>query len=144
MDITSSHEETLQLANRGKRLINYIVDSLTVSVLSLPVAELLNNFRIDIGNRENLYFIIAITSFLYYTIFEATSGVTLGKRITGTKVVDEYGEKPPLKTALLRSLCRFIPFYFIPFLLSEIGWHDSLSKTRVVIRNRNTNATTIQ
>jgi uncharacterized RDD family membrane protein YckC len=135
MDTSSSHEEMLQLANRGKRLVNYIVDSLIVAVLTMPAAELISNFGIDIDNKENLYLIIAITSFLYYTIFEATAGITLGKRITGTKVVDEYGEKPSLLTILLRSLFRFIPLYFISFLFSEVGWHDSLSKTRVVMKS---------
>jgi len=71
-------------------------------------------------------------SFIYYTLFEyANKGRTPGKIATGTIAVREDGHFLTLKDALLRSLCRFIPFEFI----SAFGyrcWHDSLSKTLVI------------
>jgi hypothetical protein len=41
------------------------------------------------------------------------------------------GSKPGLRTILLRTLCRFIPFEPFSF-FGERGWHDGLSDTLVV------------
>jgi hypothetical protein len=41
--------------------------------------------------------------------------------------------RPPFGTMVLRSLCRLIPFEPFSFLGSDArGWHDSITKTRVV------------
>ena len=62
----------------------------------------------------------------------------MGKWITGTRVVDERGDPPSWRQACLRSLARLIPFEAFSVLFSEDGmargWHDSLPRTRVVIR----------
>lgn len=50
-----------------------------------------------------------------------------------TKVINEAGEAPDFKEALLRSLCRLIPFDAFSFLGSDgRGWHDSITNTYVV------------
>ena len=70
---------------------------------------------------------------LYYTVFEAAAGRTLGKFVTGTKVVDQYGNKPSTKDAFLRSLSRFVPFEPFSFLGNTArGWHDTWTNTYVV------------
>ncbi|MBK6979176.1 MAG: RDD family protein [Cytophagaceae bacterium] len=61
---------------------------------------------------------------------------TLGKFITKTIVLKENGEKPTLSDLLIRSLCRFIPFDPLSFLYAQYtpkGFHDTLSKTIVVV-----------
>ncbi|KAF1712957.1 RDD family protein [Pseudoxanthomonas sacheonensis] len=70
----------------------------------------------------------------YYIPQEAAFGFTLGKLITGTRVVNENGEKPTFVQAVLRTICRFIPFEAFSVLLTDParGWHDSLAKTYVV------------
>lgn len=74
-----------------------------------------------------------IAGMLYFTCFEYYSGRTIAKYITKTKVVTENGEKPKLKTVLIRSACRFIPFEQLSFFSStKSGLHDVLSKTMVV------------
>ncbi|OIQ19411.1 MAG: hypothetical protein BM549_10735 [Lacinutrix sp. MedPE-SW] len=80
--------------------------------------------------RENLnYFMIALY-YLYYLIFEYTTGQTIGKIITKTKVVNIDNDlKPSFSTILLRTLCRLIPFEIISYLFSVNGLHDRLSKT---------------
>lgn len=74
----------------------------------------------------------------YYTAMEGLFGLTLGKWLTGTRVVDEHGGSPTLRHALLRSVARLIPFEPLSLLFGEDGnargWHDSLPRTRVVIR----------
>ena len=75
----------------------------------------------------------------YYTVMEGLFGLTIGKWITGTRVVDEAGGPPSWRQALLRSLARLFPFEAFSVLLSEDGaargWHDRLPRTRVVMRN---------
>jgi uncharacterized RDD family membrane protein YckC len=67
----------------------------------------------------------------YYLVFEGLWGRTPGKWVCGTRVVDEDGRKPAFGTVVKRTLCRFIPFEPFSF-LGERGWHDSISKTRVI------------
>ncbi|MBI3228654.1 MAG: RDD family protein [Burkholderiales bacterium] len=69
--------------------------------------------------------------FAYYVFFESIWGRTPGKFVCGTKVVTDDGEAPSTGTILKRSLCRFIPFEPLSF-FGQRGWHDSISKTRVV------------
>lgn len=73
---------------------------------------------------------------LYYIIFESLCGRTLGKIITGSVIIDEYGLKPGFGSILKRTLCRLIPFDGLSFLgASGRMWHDSLSRTYVVEKN---------
>jgi uncharacterized RDD family membrane protein YckC len=70
---------------------------------------------------------------IYYAIFESTTGVTLGKLVTGTKIIGEDGQRPPFGKMLQRSLCRIIPFEPLSYLGSDArGWHDTITKTWVV------------
>lgn len=69
----------------------------------------------------------------YYVFFESLTGRTPGKLLTGTRVVDEQGQKPSFGQILGRSLARMLPFEPLSFFGAENrGWHDSLSKTYVV------------
>lgn len=69
--------------------------------------------------------------FLYYAISEGLGGTTLGKLICGYTVIDEQANKVSFGKAMLRTVCRYIPFEAFSC-LSERGWHDTLSKTYVV------------
>ncbi|RDZ26691.1 RDD family protein [Lysobacter silvisoli] len=89
-----------------------------------------------------LELVLSVVSMLaYYTLMEGAFGFTIGKLITNTRVVDEYGRPPGFGRALLRSLCRFIPFEAFSLLMSEDsvrrGWHDSLARCYVIDRPRN-------
>lgn len=74
----------------------------------------------------------------YYILMEGVFGLTIGKLITGTRVVDERGGPPSVRQAVLRSLARLLPFEAFSVLLSQDGaargWHDTLPRTRVVLR----------
>ena len=68
----------------------------------------------------------------YYVILEGMTGRTLGKLITGTKVVNERGEPPSFGQILGRTFSRFIPFEVFSFLAEDgRGWHDSVPGTYV-------------
>jgi uncharacterized RDD family membrane protein YckC len=81
--------------------------------------------------------------FFYYFLFElSTGGRSLGKWITGTKVVMADGSKPDAVTLLKRNAIRFIPFEgFSAFGNPCSPWHDSWSGTCVIdIRKSQLNA----
>ena len=77
------------------------------------------------------YLIWIVNTLLYYTICEkGFKGYTLGKLITGTRAIRNDGNELTFKDALLRSLCRLVPFEW----LSGFGypWHDTWTKTLVI------------
>ena len=135
-------ETFLPSAGSGRRFANYILDLIffyiifiVIIMLIFILLEIITGYPINyIENRFMDYFIGFISSTTYYTLMEFLSkGRSLGKFITGTKVITLDGDKPDLKTCLIRSLCRLIPFETFSFLGStDSGWHDSISKTRVV------------
>ena len=132
----------LNIAGRGKRLINYFLDMAFSFIIFFILVFL---YEIDVAytgsssswleNASELEWDIlsSLALFVYYIYFETVFNVTPGKLITGTKVVDENGGRPGLKKILIRSLCRYIPFEPLSFFGGDaIGWHDSLSGTVVV------------
>ena len=86
---------------------------------------------------ENEFLINLITyisySLYYFLIENYSKGRSIGKFITGTKVVTLEGEIPKSSVFLKRSLYRLIPFEAFSFLGTN-GWHDSIPKTTVVIK----------
>jgi hypothetical protein len=47
-------------------------------------------------------------------------------------VVKHDGSRPNMKSIIIRTLSRLIPFEPFSFLTAERGWHDTLSVTYVV------------
>ena len=70
---------------------------------------------------------------IYYIVLESTTGRTLGKFITGTRVVNAKGLSPTFGQIVGRSLSRLIPFEAFSFLGEKgRGWHDSIPNTYVI------------
>jgi uncharacterized RDD family membrane protein YckC len=82
------------------------------------------------GLQETL--LSTVGTILYYLFMESVFGRTVGKLITGTKVIDLEGKRPSFLTLLGRSLARIVPFEPFSFLGNDRGWHDRWSDTRVV------------
>ena len=83
-----------------------------------------------------LFFLLPL---IYYFLSEALFSRSLGKLITGTKVVScNKNRKPGALQILGRTLLRLMPFEWFSFLGDDpSGWHDKLSNTKVVyIRNK--------
>ena len=80
----------------------------------------------------------------YYTVMEGATGTTIGKLLTGTRVVDEDGRRITGGQALLRSLSRVVPFEAFSVLLADDeeprGWHDRWPPTRVVLKRKQVSA----
>ncbi|PKF74449.1 RDD family protein [Chryseobacterium sp. PMSZPI] len=93
-------------------------------------------------SEVNRFMDILITSTVYFTylllIEYFTKGRSIGKYITGTKVICIDGTESTFRDYFIRNISRFVPFDFLSF-LGENGWHDSWSETRVInIKNYNT------
>ena len=137
------HEINLEPVSPGIRFANFIIDLITfyagVFLISLVWALIVisNGSRpaLNLGTAEQ-YLLSYVLYFLFYSIIEgASKGRTVGKLCTRTVVLKEDGSSITFNDAMMRSLCRLIPFE--PF--SAFGyhpWHDSFSKTIVVKKMR--------
>lgn len=124
----------LHLASQGKRFANYLIDRIGVYIIVFMIIPILDNglmdLDADLSALGGLLIIFAVLG--YWTFFEYFLGKTPAKFITQTKVVTKEGYRISFATAVGRTLCRFIPFDALSFLFSSVGWHDSISRTRVV------------
>lgn len=127
------------------RFVNNFIDQIVMGVivnviryvLALPSMDgnYLDHFLNQDGFSGGLLYSFAIsfgTTFTYYLVFEtASKGRTIGKILTGTIAITQDGTPFTFKHALLRTLCRFIPFEPISTFW-YLPWHDRLTKTAVV------------
>jgi len=134
-------------APKGRRLLNWAIDKLMIYavfaftglVLALTDSTAAIAWFDDLDRLSDvlLTWLVLVT---YYTVMEGAFGFTIGKLITDTRVVDEYGRPPSFGRALLRSACRLIPFDAFSLLMSDEetrrAWHDSIPRTYVVTRRR--------
>ncbi|CAD7810193.1 hypothetical protein CHRY9390_02138 [Chryseobacterium aquaeductus] len=139
-------------ASKGIRFANFIIDRIVVYVLfflfgsfSYLIYELLNiEFFINVTNQlaqMNRFQDIIITLSVYliymFSIEYFTKGRSVGKYITGTKVIGTDGENPSFQEYLIRTVSRIVPFDGLSFFGFD-GWHDAWSDTRVInIKNYN-------
>ncbi len=143
-ELNKAEKELLsKVAGSGKRLANYIIDGIFFLIFTFFFGIVLGIGLALISPSSLLYFqhehiwmnylLTIVAGLIYYSILEYTTGRTIAKFITKTKVVNEKGEKPDFKTIFIRSLCRFIPFEQFSFFGSDnSGLHDKISKTRVI------------
>lgn len=129
--------ERFVVAGHGARIVNLIFDYVAIMGFGFTVGVTI----VIVGGEEAGRALQSIPDFLvglpivisYYFTCEATTGRTLGKLISGTKVVDEDGNPPGIGQIFGRTLGRLIPFEAFSCLgTPPRGWHDSLSKTYVV------------
>ena len=124
-------------AGQGARLANFVIDYLARLAVGFFIGLLL---AIGVGERANDFLtgvpgvIFGVAIFLaYYFVLEATTSRTIGKLVTGTKVVNEEGGTPTLGQIIGRTLCRLIPFEVFSFFGTPTrGWHDRIPRTYVV------------
>jgi uncharacterized RDD family membrane protein YckC len=122
-------------ASKQTRFLNLVIDGFIFWILFIVIILFFGDWiESNIGKGSALIniFVFLLLRFIYYLFFESLFGRTPGKIFTATKVIDENDNKPNFKKVLIRNLSRFIPFDAISFAISEIGWHDSISKTSVI------------
>ena len=138
-------------ASRGLRFANYLIDQIVLVVLIniITVAwTVIAKASGGVGPQKylgteaatsldiNVLLVKMALSYLitiiYYTFCETVmNGRTIGKLSTNTIAITQDGTPFTFKHALMRSLCRAIPFEAFSA-LGYMPWHDSLSKTAVV------------
>lgn len=134
---TPEEPERMDLADTGKRFVNYLIDRILSQVLAGGVvfgfeAMVLEEGEVNEGLNLLSFLLIYATVWGYYTLMEGgLNGKTLGKYITGTRAVTIEGMPLDWNKAALRSVCRLIPFEPFSF-FADKGWHDSISKTCVI------------
>ena len=131
---------------QGQRFLNFLIDNIVMRFsityitgygIGFILGYLFPEFiRSALDNNTVtiilISYVVAIFNYLiYYTLLEKLlKGKTIGKFITGTRAIRTDGEELTFKDALLRSLCRLVPFE----IFSGFGllWHDSWTNTMVV------------
>ena len=133
-------EPVYATASLGKRVANYLIDSMAIVLLSIFILFLLGVFFLPeslpgLQESPDIFAQVYILSILfsYYVFMESVFGRTVGKFMTGTRVVDQWGKFPSLKTVLLRTIIRFVPFELFSYFGDDVrGWHDRWSNTHVI------------
>jgi len=130
----------------GRRVVATILDGFVLGALSSALTSAFGTGRASSGfNLTTLSFHgsvnLALVVLLYYTLLEGATGRTVGKFITGIRVVDaQTGRNPGLLAALVRTLLRLIDgilAYLVGFLVvinsdSRRRLGDMAAKTLVV------------
>lgn len=130
------------------RALNFILDIIFIKIISAilyfmaafitfnkeynSLLDWLNSF----DKAQNFLF-WSLIMFIYYATLEILLSKTLSKYFTKTIVVMIDGSKPKPIDILGRTLIRIIPFEYFTFLRgTKPGWHDHLSKTYVVKKDK--------
>jgi uncharacterized RDD family membrane protein YckC len=133
----TSEDEAPFPASAGRRFGNYIIDGIVVTAVAIGIASLRGLAGSDFFESMvlGLDMFTQIAAYgIAYVLPEAVFGRTFGKLCTGTKVVNLQGGNPSFGQVIARTAIRFVPFEAFSFLWGEpVGWHDSWSKTRVVL-----------
>lgn len=132
------------LASRWQRLVNLIIDAIVYSILLIFTGFFASILYYVFDYDGLLIWVMelspaAVSTFnitmlvLYYVLMEVFTQRTLGKYISGTKVVLADGTKAGIGAILLRTACRYIPLEVFS-VFGEAGrmWHDSIPNTYVI------------
>jgi uncharacterized RDD family membrane protein YckC len=120
----------LNHASMGTRFLNALIDQLVQQGLAMGLGILLAALGISFRGGFLLGMVLSV---IYYSLLEGAFAVTVGKLITGTRVVDTEGNRPSFGQIVGRTFSRLVPFDAFSFLSTpSVGWHDRWSGTRVV------------
>ena len=143
-EIFFKNSNDYKVARDWKRAINFIIDYLPFTIIYNIMIEnctYVHNSEQGLvtsyANCNEEYLILFGLWVFYFLIFEGVFGRTFGKLITRTRVICSKTKKSPSFSQIVsRTFSRFIPFDLFSYLSNyPIGWHDSISGTRVVDEN---------
>ncbi len=140
MDLVDKSQNVSKL----RRFLGFLADFFVV-VIFVYLLGVIANFlirHIELIYLEVTAMLLTVAFFFaYYILLEYYFQKTVGKFLTGTRVVydarlpdstDAPG-RPPLGAVVKRTFARLIPIDPFTCLFSRKGLHDRLSKTRVVL-----------
>lgn len=137
LDLESDTEKVYEDASKTKRFVNLLIDSIVFYAMAFLLGVFMAIASVDylIDSNPLLFNVIIYALFVgvYFLLETSLNGKTVGKYITGTRVIMEDGQDLKPKNILGRSFARLVPFEAFSFLGSQpTGWHDRWSGTRVI------------
>jgi uncharacterized RDD family membrane protein YckC len=137
-DESSNPYAHIEIASNTKRFLTYFMDSILLRITDYSTTYflILSGYASYFFGRYAILNLILINFFvniMYYWVCESfLGGQTLGKLVTGTKVLYEDGTKATPGRIFIRTLIRFIPFEVFSIFFETGIWHDEWSKTMVI------------
>lgn len=123
-------------ASTGKRFANHLIDTVVFYVLIFITAifvEIMFPGSISADESGAMGYLIAFGVIItYYWVMESTTGKTIGKFITRTRIIKKDGTSPSSINVLGRTFSRLIPFDAFSYLGSDRGWHDTIPDIYVI------------
>ena len=117
-------ESQLPLASFKKRASAFVIDfaimlAITTTIIILPEVLAMSIKNVLNGGISTMLFITVGLLWLYSTLLEGFNGQSIGKRVTGLKVVRTDGKKMSYDHAAIRNFGKVLPI--LPFDLL-LGW----------------------
>lgn len=108
----------------GRRGVALIIDSIIVAAIISPIS--ISSIHIDDGVWSAHYsafgyLALALAPVLYWWILESAFGATVGKFITGIRVVSADGSRASVGQCFVRNVIRFVWLYWL------VGWIVALA-----------------
>ncbi|PHD02499.1 RDD family protein [Bacillus toyonensis] len=143
------HRPALVMNRIGASLIDMFLISVmygaVVAVMTGNYSAIFNRFNISFGDYRCDLAVVFILMVLYFILLPFIwNGVTLGKKITRTKLISLTSEKLTLQTLTLRFFVLLLPnilllgiplicnVYMMLFRKDNCGFHDLITKTKVM------------
>lgn len=144
-------ERTLDDASRWARLGAAIIDSLIMSIVTVPLAYSIGFFDdlMNSGPDVGKIIIIAVVGIGFYFAVNGKllydNAQTIGKKVNGIKVVNLDGTTPNIQDLIIKRYIPYFGFPYIPFIGSLVNLvnicfifgeerrclHDKIAGTRV-------------
>jgi uncharacterized RDD family membrane protein YckC len=108
----------------GRRFVAIFVDSILLVILSGPFAEIRHgDGYLQIGWHGRRLFWPSLIVILYFVLLEGIAGATIGKFVTGIRVVNEDGTKLGWSAAVVRNVARIVDAfpYVFPYFVGAIA-----------------------
>jgi uncharacterized RDD family membrane protein YckC len=101
----------------GRRVVATFIDGIIFGIISTILSGVFDTNRSSGFSFTQLSFggsfLMFVIVLLYYTLLEGSIGKTVGKMVTGIKVIDENGRPPGYLKGLVRTLLRIIDGLFV-------------------------------
>jgi uncharacterized RDD family membrane protein YckC len=125
----------------GRRFVAIFVDSIVLLILSGPFAEIRHGdgyLQIDWNGRRMFW--PSLIVIVYFILLEGIAGATIGKFLTGIRVVNQDGTKLTWSASIVRNIARIVDAfpYAIPYLVGAISVWVSPIQQRLGDRWANT------
>jgi uncharacterized RDD family membrane protein YckC len=132
------------------RLVAYLIDLVITSAVTCPVSLILGTVGVladngrsgsaTLGARALSYAISITVNWLYFSLCESSTWqATVGKKVLGLRVTDEYGNRVGFARAtgryfgkIISSLICLVGFIMVAFTERKQGLHDMLAGTLVL------------